>query len=456
MLYKHGAVYILFSLLLLSVTGFLLAFSSDAATPPAILDPNVQISAAGFGDTEPTLAVNPRNEKNLAVAWMHWRGLTIDIRARASSDGGRVWGPITTFPHVKPGYQSADPTLVYDRQGNLYLAWLDFEGEVENFTDGVVFVARSADGGTTWEAPVKVRDVSEGSDAAVDRPWLAVDRSGGPRDGWLYITTRTPSAVESVSHLHLKSSSDQGRTWSADTIVDGFPLPVPQFSTLKTSGNAAVLADGTIVAVYPTRGVADCVVLCLAAATSADGGKTFERRVAVDHHLPQTPYRTGHVVLADPSREGSAVLIWVDGRNDKADVMMSRTGDRGATWSEPTRVNDDPIDSGFVQDFPWAAFAPDGRLFLAWRDRRLAASVTEETTFDIFTTTSADGGRTLAANRRLSDATSVQSPPWGPGNDFIGAAAANAAGYAAWADYRTGAWAIFFGSIPFTPRSPTP
>jgi len=67
---------------------------------------------------------------------------------------------------------------------------------------------------------------------------------------------------------------------------------------------------------------------------------------------------------------GELVVVWSDNRHGTAtstntDVFMVRSNDRGETWSGPITVSGAAGD----QFYPWAAFAPDGSLNVAFFDR---------------------------------------------------------------------------------------
>ncbi len=151
---------------------------------------NQNISNGNVFDGEPYLAVNPANPQHMVVAWMSYVFPGIAIRTRATFDGGRTWGAVQVIPHTNPLYDGADPSLDFDNAGNLFLAFVDFD---ESAKTGAVVVVKSTDGGRTWGAPVEVINAAADVQKPIDRPWIAVDRSGGPHDGTIYVTTMPPT-----------------------------------------------------------------------------------------------------------------------------------------------------------------------------------------------------------------------------------------------------------------------
>ena len=70
--------------------------------------------------------------------------------------------------------------------------------------------------------------------------------------------------------------------------------------------------------------------------------------------------------------------------------MASR--DRGQTWSDPVRVNDDEVGNGAAQMFTWMAIDPgDGSVNIVFYDRRGL----RETDTAVALARSIDGGRTF-------------------------------------------------------------
>jgi hypothetical protein len=415
--------------------------------PPPKPPPNIVVSGPSIADTEPSLAIDPRDPKHIVAAWMHFvrvNPLAVDAQTRASTDGGATWGPIVALPHLGAGFHVADVTLAFDRSGAAHLAFIDFSGDSDvpgGITGGAVLHAvASSLAPLAWSAPVVVRDLAETDDVAIDRPWLAIDTSSGPHGGTIYIATRSAEATPAgiVRHAHLKRSIDNGATWSTDTLIAADPFP-----DLKSPfAQAVVDASGTLVVVYGAGAGPGCGLACLVAARSTDGGITFTRAAVARVTRPGTGYAFRNSVAAGPA--GHAAVAWVDGRGDAADVMVARTADGGATWAGPVRANDDPAGTGVGQDEPWLAYSSSGTIAIAWRDRRAAGPGPFTVPFEIYTAISADNGATFAANQRLSDAVSP-SPDLESGNDFIAVSAADAAFTAVWGDHRSGTFAIELG-----------
>ena len=75
-----------------------------------------------------------------------------------------------------------------------------------------------------------------------------------------------------------------------------------------------------------------------------------------------------------------------------ADIYFTRSIDGGATWSEPVRINDDPLYNDAHQFFPWMDVAPNGKLYVGWFDSRLDPTpFNQPMLYDEYVTASTDG-----------------------------------------------------------------
>jgi hypothetical protein len=97
---------------------------------------------------------------------------------------------------------------------------------------------------------------------------------------------------------------------------------------------------------------------------------------------------------------GRIYIVWPDARHGDPDILLTWSDDRGNSWSEPVRVNDDSAGNGAEQFLP--AVSVDGRggvhvTFLDTRDDPANALYSQQLA------TSTDGGATFGPNIRISD-----------------------------------------------------
>lgn len=72
-----------------------------------------------------------------------------------------------------------------------------------------------------------------------------------------------------------------------------------------------------------------------------------------------------------PISPGLVYLAWSDYGSGDADILFSRSGDGGVTWSPPVRVNQDPVGNGIDQWAPHMVVSPvSGEIAITYYDRR--------------------------------------------------------------------------------------
>jgi hypothetical protein len=243
-------------------------------------------------------------------------------------------------------------------------------------------VADRRDAGVTWgpdRGYTAVNATEEHNE--LDRPWLAVDNSGGPHDGRLYTTFETTPFVDVPPQVYAKHSDDHGATWSSTVRVDD--------GTYQTQWNPrnrpAVGAEGALYVVYDRAPITAAPFLSyegpivLVVARSTDGGESFERSVVdedvhrIDSPDEATPQYTEMIpaIATDPHAPGRVAVAWpqAEGKTSSR-ILLRYTTDAGAHWSQRIDVADDPSSVPDQHDHVTLSWMGDGRLFVGWRDRR--------------------------------------------------------------------------------------
>ncbi|MBE0478719.1 exo-alpha-sialidase [Candidatus Aerophobetes bacterium] len=166
------------------------------------------------------------------------RAIQTTIRLVSSKDGGCTWSdPVAVSPTVQrlfgeidqpvdiPGVFGTDRVVqgsqpVVDKDGNLYVAWLDStdDGSMKGLAE--IHVARSADGGKTFSRAVIAslfNEIPFRPRTAFFRYWGAAfpQMAIGP-EGGLYIvyTARPPDRRGDDGDIYFISSLDSGKSWS--------------------------------------------------------------------------------------------------------------------------------------------------------------------------------------------------------------------------------------------------
>ncbi len=139
-------------------------------------------------------------------------------------------------------------------------------------------------------------------------------------------------------------STDGGVTWSLPTPP---PLSHCTGGTAGSTGDyerasdpwVAFSSDGATVyqaALAFTSGTSSAVVVSV----SSDQGQTWSAPTAVARDAPDTPFEDKDSITADPIDPVGAYIVW-DRTSADTPAMLSRTSDRGTTWS-PMQVLYDP------------------------------------------------------------------------------------------------------------------
>jgi hypothetical protein len=400
---------------------------------------NFNISNNATGNTEPFIAVDPANPQNLVAAWMQFTVYRVSIGVSHSNDGGQTWSAPITMPHLNTVFTSADVSMTFDNSGTAYMSFIDFSSLGDS---GYVMVAHSTDNGQTWSVPVKAISAKETTDIPIDRPWIAVDRSGGQYNGQLYLTSKSYYEAPMPHHVWFKRSLDGGATWSALHLVDD---SIPSDLVVQSMGALTVGADGNVYIGYASVDLSLSLSGRMICMKSTDGGASFTPHVIeslpVNSGITDSLYQGSYKLSANPADAHDLVWVATDSRYGDPDIVSVHSTDGGSTWSDIMRVNDDAKGNGVGQDMCWGEFSNSGVYCAAWRDRRNTGGKDTDA-FEVYTSVSADGGATFSRN---ADLNTTPSPYIDivRGNDFLGVCADSASVYSAWSDKRTGTTQIF-------------
>src|SRR6266568_4777234 len=364
----------------------------------ATIGANVDITAsndtAERQQVEPTIAVDPRNPSIIVAGAQDYRLLSVGGHRwhgyYRSTDGGSTWS-VSLVPGY-PGDNSpqglssrlhafqctSDPVLTFDRSGNVYYTGITCTSP--GFT---LFVVKYTDDGATYSS-ASIFPVSTYHQA--DKPWIAVDTSGGPNDGSVYITY---DAVGFQSAI-LVSSKDGGQTWSLPLMVN----PGAFFTGITVDPQGRVFVSS--LSGGPSRA-------SMFISVSTDGGQTFttHETVKVTELTPTlhgNSFRT--FTTTQLASDGNGVyVVWDDYELGNSNVMFARSTEGGNTWTTPTRVND--VITG--QHFFSSLVASGGVISIVWYDSRFG-QLSNGTIrgLNIFYAQSTNAGNSFSKNMRVT------------------------------------------------------
>ncbi len=317
---------------------------------------NIRVSRDSYtAHGQPTLAVNPRDTRNLLGAAMALGQGTLVEETFASTDDGRTWhdnGPLPLPNGVSFG---GDPTVAFDRHGTGFVAAL---GESQA-GDGV-YVWRTDDGGRSFHPPVTV---VQGQPA--DHPWLAAGTSPGQESGDLYVAWATRDLVGPghADGLAFSRSTTGGRSFTRPRII----------SALASGVSIPAVAAGPRGAVYvayvtlrPPRPRQSRTAPAMSASpgvnreevqvvSSKDEGQHFGQPTVAGPatsllaSVPGVSLTTQPSVAVDP-RDASVYVAYSSYRAGAthAEVLLARSRDGGHTWSTAVPVTAQPPSSSTI------------------------------------------------------------------------------------------------------------
>src|SRR5215470_8784409 len=328
---------------------------SSSTTSTLSVGPNVDVSNEDTPQSETSITVNPSNPKMLVGGSNEI--VRLPMRGYFSSNGGTSWGAVD-LPLPPPATTNgtdfgSDPGVAFDTRGNVYYSYIVvfFNRTFQSIQGTEMAVAKSFDGGKTWPQATFF-NFNSGSGKFNDKPYIAVDTNpNSPFRDSVYVAWDNASnnAGKSSSNnaLLFARSTDGGQTFSSPIAVNNL-----------TSGPSSVIGADPFVGPNGEVYVAwhDIQQNILMVNRSFDGGATFGQQqaiaattVAFDDAIPAMASR--HALLypaCDADRSGGSdrgtlYCSWMDETaSNGTDIFVSRSTDRGANWSAPVRVNDDP------------------------------------------------------------------------------------------------------------------
>lgn len=208
---------------------------------PALGQQSVTASAptsAVLGDqTEPSIAIDPNDSNRMLVG-----AIEVSVkgcRYYQTENGGQSW--TTDLIDPAPRARCTDPSVDFASDGSAYFAGLFYDGD---FVDTRLGVASSDDGGKTFGAPTLIDDVwNQGSPpfgvpgpvVEVDKPYIAVDKTGGATDGTIHLVWNTTPFIRDAAscgdtdgngtldvcarHIRHASSTDGGATFGSQGYI---------------------------------------------------------------------------------------------------------------------------------------------------------------------------------------------------------------------------------------------
>jgi len=251
-----------------------------------------------------------------------------------STDGGNTYMPSFQIGQPASGHYEQGCNLQTGPGGEVYCAW-STPGTTTNIEDHI-YIAKSTNGGANWTAPANALTINGIRGTILTNnirthsfPSMGVDRSGGARNGYIYITwaQKNLSPAGSDADICFAYSSNGGSSWSApvrvndDALNNGKPQFLPRLAVDQSNGKIGIVY-------YDTRDFFNLDSCNTYFAVSADGGATFfnmKISSASQYPVPLSGYADGYY----SDYNGIAGLndifytFWTDNRDGPAQAYFA-------------------------------------------------------------------------------------------------------------------------------------
>lgn len=279
-----------------------------------------------------------------------------------SSDSGKSWAPPAAINGTPPeassgGFVKTGPG------GKVYVCWAGLP-DVFPFQEDFTGFAVSSNGGATWAVTQNAFTMNGIAGTLPAKsgirvnglPRLDVDRSDGPRRGWIYIVTAEKDLAPAGSDpdIILHRSSDGGASWSGgirvnqDSINNGRIQYFPEILVDSSGGLNIVYYDDR----YVWSDSSSEIML----SRSMDGGTTWTEHIISDHTFKPKPiiggstgYQGDHIALAATGHMLHA--FWMDDYSGLYQVW-SAVVDLSTLGTPPDRGGGVPEAFGLDQNYP--------------------------------------------------------------------------------------------------------
>ncbi|MGE5355054.1 MAG: T9SS type A sorting domain-containing protein [Deltaproteobacteria bacterium] len=384
----------------------------------------------GDAANEPSIAINTFDRNHIVIGWRQFDNVSSNFRQAGlaySFDAGKTW----TFPGVlEPQVFRSDPVLDSDSDGRFYYNSLTNEFRCKVF--------RSDNDGINWNQGVHI--------GGGDKQWMTIDKFSSSGRGNIY-SSWTPSYTTCAPGFFTRSSTN-AESFEACTTLPGGPM----FGTMAVDKNGVLYVSG--------RSQSGNFVVVVKSLNAGIPSSIIEWESPVPVDLD------GHIALGSSvnpqgllgqvnigidrsggKEQGNVYLLASVQRNDDpSDVMFVKSTDRGNSWSNPLKINDDDSKLNH-QWFGTMSVAPNGRIDVVWLDTRDAQSGKDNSA--LYYSWSTNGGETWSKNEKLSGTfdSHVGYPNQMKMGDYFDMKSDNTGAHLAWAATFNGEQDVYYSYI---------
>jgi len=231
------------------------------------------------------------------TVWTNFGGTYANrIVGSHSTNGGVTW--VTAYP-VSPapasGHHQQGCDVEVGPGGVVYVVWAHCTTNGQNSTEDHLGFAKSTDGGVTW--PVSTNNVVDVNGIrasnlfngirAAGFPRVAIDNTGGARNGWIYVTLaeKNIAPATDVADITFCRSTNGGTSWNHTRVNQD----TPGSGRYQYMNDVDVAPDGSVVCSYYDQRNTTGFVTEYWMSRSIDGGNTWTDVAVSDHSFTPSP-----------------------------------------------------------------------------------------------------------------------------------------------------------------------
>lgn len=412
-------------------------------------DRAVEIGLEGRILVYPHLAVHPAKPDHLlGTVWVsgpaanYQERIEIDRCATLlSTDGGDSWQRYD-FPYPACG----DPWVAFTADGTAVFTAMVRHPDHPNSTD-VVVVHHSTDGGATWSersmslGPNHDHQMVVADNSAAERAsWLYLVSSREARAG---------DAAWRAS-VFVARSRNGGRSFDPPVDIRPNNLWIKAETPVVLSDGTLVVSyvEGATSSVPPSN-FRYFPQRRAWVTRSRDAGYTFSTPMFIHDvcgPMPDQRFHLSALLAGPPDSPLGERLYFTCNLSGGGGVVSSYSVDRGERWSAPIPVHSAPVDPAVRRRMLGAAVSKEGVVGILWADFRNSG----HHCYDAYFAASVDGGQTFLPERRVSEVSSCPDPAvlggttlWRDGGAYWGLATdGNGRFRLLWSDARDGSFRL--------------
>lgn len=242
-----------------------------------------------------------------------------------TSNGAVSWSGVIQVNSTYNGNRSYGPSIAIGPAGTVYVAWSS-SISTSPYTEDVMGFAKSTNGGINWQVTenafdcngIRTTQLSPWNIRANSFPGIDADKTGGVRNGWIYIVTTNKNLAPAGSDpdIIMYRSTDNGSTWNSGVRVNQDPI-----NNGRNQFFPAIRVDeggGINILYYDSRNAADSVDVYLSRSTN--GGNSWnDNRISSSRFKPAPVSGAGQGNMGDniglTSGNGKLYPVWMSNQS---------------------------------------------------------------------------------------------------------------------------------------------